>query len=522
MRTAFLLLFSSLLLMAAPAAGSGQDAAPLPVSIQIEMQSPVRTLRGGLGASWHAIERPMIGTGEIRQGALGGSAWGGNPPADDEAAWRTLYRHARWLGLDWMRVEIEQRMYEPARGRFDWDNAEMRILYRILDWAEENGADVFLQQMWGNVAWNAYPELRSSPERIAVSAPYSMEDFAEGLAELIEHLLRVKGYRCIRWLAINNEPGHDWSWWQGPDLEPLPITPGLRAVRDALDKRGLYLPLSGPDWTLLPELEPDEIDFDPYIGAYDIHSYDEVFDDMERRGGKKLTAAERIIGDWARWAHARGKPLFLSEVGTMAYGWGGSNPAPGSYESGLKNASLAIRAINAGADAVNRWSFTNRGDLDGQWQLVDTWDIERERLLEEFAPHPNAYYQWGILTRFTAKNSEVLPTQVRGEWPPSGRRLVAAALRSPRKGEITILLTNEMRRDASLAVRLHALPHGIWLYRYAVTPAERDKVPVELAPSDRLLVDTRRPEFQDRVPALSIVVYSTHHLRTGEPGIITD
>ena len=33
----------------------------------------------------------------------------------------------------------------------------MRILYRILDWCQRNKADVFLQQMWGNVRWNAFP-----------------------------------------------------------------------------------------------------------------------------------------------------------------------------------------------------------------------------------------------------------------------------------------------------------------------------------------------------------------------------
>jgi hypothetical protein len=36
-------------------------------------------------------------------------------------------------------VELEQRMYEPERNRFDWDNPEMRILYRQLDWCQRRG-----------------------------------------------------------------------------------------------------------------------------------------------------------------------------------------------------------------------------------------------------------------------------------------------------------------------------------------------------------------------------------------------
>ncbi len=507
------ILLITLLLSASAAA----DTAPAKVSIRIAAAAPVRVMEGGIGASWHAIETPMRGD-RPTGGALGGSAWGANPPAEDETAWRALHRHANWLGLDWSRVEVEQRMYEPERKRYDWDNPEMRILYRILDWAETSGADVFLQQMWGNVEWNAYPELRKSPAHIAISAPYSMEDFAESLAELAEHLIRRKGYRSIKWLCINNEPGHDWSWWQGPDGKPLPITPGLRAVREALDRRGLALPLAGPDWTDMPEFNAAKLDFDLFLGAYDIHSYNSVFDGMS--GSYDLTTAKQRLSEWAHWAHARSKPLFLSEAGTMAYGWGGTDPGPSSYDSGLKNASLTVRAINHGADAVNRWSFTNRGDLDGQWQLVDTWDVEGGRLLESFRPHPNSYYQWGILSRFTAKNSGVLATTVQGDLPERNRTLVAAALRSP-AGDTTVIVVNEMASDAEAEISLEGLTKQMTLHRYAVTPSDRDRSDVLLLAESRAAVDPAGNSFAARIPALSIVVYSTYKLSMAEPGVTT-
>jgi hypothetical protein len=101
-----------------------------------------------------------------------------------------------------------------------------------------------------------------------------MEEFAFGIGELVEHLVRKRGYRSIRWLSINNEPSHDsFSWWQDGQLKALSITPGLVAVRKELDRRGIDLPLSGPDWTDQPALDKSTIDFDPYIGAYDLHSY---------------------------------------------------------------------------------------------------------------------------------------------------------------------------------------------------------------------------------------------------------
>jgi hypothetical protein len=129
------------------------------VSIQIETTRVIHTMRGGAGASWHAIGLAAFTywpSNRHNRNARG-SGWGGNPPLAYEQAWKDLRAHARWLGLDFLRVEIDARMYEPERGRFEWDNEEMRTLYRILDICEELKADVFLTQMWQNVEWNAFP-----------------------------------------------------------------------------------------------------------------------------------------------------------------------------------------------------------------------------------------------------------------------------------------------------------------------------------------------------------------------------
>jgi hypothetical protein len=239
---------------------------------------------------------------------------------------------------------------------------------------------------------------------------------------------------------VCNEPGWDsFSWWQDSEMKAAPFTQGLKAVREEFDRRGLTVPISGPDWTDLPELDPAKVDFDAYAGAYDFHSYNAVFDAMPYVG-YTLAEAEKRLNAWARWAHERNKPLFLSEFGTMAYGWGGTDLAPACYMSGLKNASLVVRGINAGVDGFNRWSFANRGDLDGQWQLVQTWDIDQNKLLDKFEPQPNAYYQFAMLSRFLPKHSGVLATQVEASFQMRDRKLVAVALRTP-KGNTTIIET---------------------------------------------------------------------------------
>jgi hypothetical protein len=53
-------------------------------------------------------------------------------------------------------------------------------------------------------------------------------------------------------------------------------------------------------------------------------------------------------------------------------------------------------------DGFNRWSLINRGDFDGQWQMIDTWDPATKTLLKSFPPKPNAYLVYGLISRLPA------------------------------------------------------------------------------------------------------------------------
>jgi len=108
------ILFGAVALLGLP---PGSPAAEDTV-IRVDAQAAAYRMAGGIGASWHAEQK-------VKPGHRG-SAWGGNPPLDNAKAWKQVGDHARWLGLDWIRVELSQRMYEPRREQFDWENDEMR------------------------------------------------------------------------------------------------------------------------------------------------------------------------------------------------------------------------------------------------------------------------------------------------------------------------------------------------------------------------------------------------------------
>ncbi|GAB1454467.1 hypothetical protein MASR2M47_45230 [Draconibacterium sp.] len=174
--------------------------------ITVDASQIIHKMKGGMGASWHAITDVLPLNNEnykykVREISPLGSAYGGNPPSSDTLAWQQIKDHAAWLGLNFIRVELTQRTYEPRRHEFDWDNEEMQALYQILDWCETNSADVFLQQMSSFVEWNSYPGVHP-----LISAPKNLDDFADGIATLLEYLTETKGFTCIKYFCMTNEP----------------------------------------------------------------------------------------------------------------------------------------------------------------------------------------------------------------------------------------------------------------------------------------------------------------------------
>jgi sialidase-1 len=517
-----------------PVIGSSQEPAVKPQAAAVEMTVELDEVRhrmaGGVGASWHSISREMTFDENLlsmdrTNKTARGSGWGANPPVTDQGKWQRIEELASWLGMDWLRVELQQCSYEPAKDRFDWSNDEMQALYRILDWCERNKADVFLTQMYSNVGWNAYEGV--SPVQ---SAPKNMDDFAVGLATLLDHLVNQRKYTCIKWICITNEPAGDWSWWLGPGRKMLSITPGLQAVRAELDKRGIGIPLSAPDWNHIGDPPAQGFDFAPHVGAYDSHDYGH--------------ANPIGMGRWVKLAHAENKPFFLSEMGNMWLGWGDSNPGPRSYAHGLSLANTVLSGMNTGVDGFNRWSFTNRGDLDGQWQLVRTWDSANKKYLDQdgIVPEPIPYYAYAMLTRFSAKHSAILNSTIAGEsWPEfeatykrpptSGEKWPAfeasyrgvnlVALRSP-KGNLTFIVLNKEPVEHELMLRLNGIAQSTTLFCYQVTESEITQAAFKLDARKSLQVSAATPVLKDILPPSSITVYSTFSLKHSDTGVTSD
>jgi hypothetical protein len=214
---------------------------------------------------------------------------------------------------------------------------------------------------------------------------------------------------------------------------------------------------------------------------------------------------------WADWAHAQNKPFFMTEYGNMKLGWGTDNPAQKSFEAALSNANDVIRAIRAGADGVNRWSFTNRGDLDGQWQLIHTFDRENKTYLTEVKPENEAYFGFGIISRFLSKYSSVVSCTA--NQPDSV--VMSVALLSP-AGELSIFIINQSDDEHIAGLNIDNLPEKI-LNVYQATKEIAANPGFELNAIQQFK-STKAEKLV--LPARSITTVSSYALNNSDPGII--
>jgi hypothetical protein len=234
-----------------------------------------------------------------------------------------------------------------------------------------------------------------------------------------------------------------------------------------------------------------------------------------------MAVIQSRLADWADWAHKREKPFFLSELGTVLYGTETGHPGPGTYEAGLQNAELVIRGMNVGVDGFSRWSYVNRAQTGPQWQLVDTYDVKAKKFRKRFTPHPNSYYLYGLLSRFTAKHSDVLRCEVKGGTLKSRQRVFATMLRSP-KGNLTLAVVNDAPSEWEAEFELCGIQNAKRLLRYRVSKKDRDRADLTIEPQAGFPLSKDGATFADRLPASSLTIYTTYNLAHEAPGIIAD
>lgn len=323
-----------------------------------------------------------------------------------EAEWRVVMERLRWMRPAFVRMMMQTKWCYRDGADFDWETAEMKSLYRHLDFCQQEGIAVILTD------WGCEPAWLKTPGIVDVGDP----KYAAAIGGYMAHLLNTKGYRCIRYFVMVNEPNlevKNWERWKQ----------GFTQVADEFQRRGISpaVQMVGSDESGNERWHRNAVDqLRERIGVFDLHRYT-TLEELSSGRLQQLLAGE--------WAYARrqdsrdGPPgvTMVGEAGMFSEGFSSSNnPLHEKYEYGVYMADYAVQALNAGSSGISAWMF------DDSSHKGFTWGMWRDKAGgQKLKPW---FYTWALLCRTVPQNAAIyaLLTDADAAAPTGGVRGFAA------------------------------------------------------------------------------------------------
>jgi len=305
------------------------------------------------------------------------------------ADFEVIGKRVAWMRLPIARVMMQSKWCYKGNGQYDWNAPQMKALYRQLDVCQKLGTAVVLTD-WG-----------IEPPRLRTIDVTRVEDprYAEIVANYMDYLLNTKGYTCITYFILVNEPNYevrDWNRWKT----------GVQQVSAAMHRKGLdgKVTILGSDHSNADDWHRNAVDqLQKFLGGYDIHRY--ASQDEVRRGA---------LLDYfkANWSYAltrdpagKDKPLIVGEAG---FGTSGSsyknNPINRDPSYGVLMSDFAVQSANAGSWAVLAWMLDDNSHLGFNWGM---WSSSSAGL----ATKP-WFYPWALLSRYFRPGSSIVQSSL--------------------------------------------------------------------------------------------------------------
>lgn len=413
-----------------------------------------------------------------------------NKPNRDQGVteddWNLIVGRIKELNPSLVRVmvQLEWASKDAELTVWDWDNEQMRLLYRYLDVLKEIGADVVLTE-WG---WTA--------GRYGDPADPL---YAQGIAQLVKGLID-RGYP-IKYLVIGNEPDNEMAAKFGMDS----YVSMYQQVAEQLDSTGIgnEVTLTGPDMGGQWDFMMNSMDrLHEVLEAYDFHRY----------SSRNETGNFDLPGDWETlFSHTdlwRGqaierdpdgasKPILITEAGRDG-GVTNSHPLIGEYEYAIHMADYATTVLKTRLNGMIAW---NLGD-----QLYFDWGQDMKWGMWAYKDEGWALRPWGqpwaLVTKFAPRGSTKLNANGTPLSSPGIEQTRCAAVTRP-GGGTSIFLIN--RTDAAESVRILSDEDLHPLDVYAVTPTTLEEHP-DLLSLPASGSETGGTDFSVQVPSNSFVL----------------
>ncbi|WP_162555896.1 hypothetical protein [Reichenbachiella versicolor] len=405
-----------------------------------------------------------------------------NSPISD-ADWDKMYARLDFMKPKFMRVITTAGEMYLHGGTYDPEK-NLEGLAKILDYCQSNKVTVMFGE-WG------FDQISTGDLN---------EPNLEYAARFLDFLVNDKGYTCIKYYNLINEPNGDWAATDGDyDLWQRAIS----LFYDEMETLGVsdQVTIAGPDiavWdgSLTNWLAQADYDLGDEIGLYDIHAYP---DQTSVRGGQFSETIKAYIE-----ATPAGKDIIMGELGLKfnktteaelynqnldriaadEYAGNDSNMMVKDFFYGIDMADATMQVVNAGFSGMVAWGLddamhNNLGGDDKQLKVWGFWNILGEELFggaeeEEIRPW---FYSSSLLSRYMQTGAQVFEVELPSK---NGVRAIAVA----HQGKYMIAVVNSSLTDYELEVKFDS---GIllksakkYVYSEEVKPVDEAGLPIPL------------------------------------------
>ncbi|MBM4172404.1 MAG: hypothetical protein FJ214_11085 [Ignavibacteria bacterium] len=296
--------------------------------------------------------------------------------------------------IKWMKVPIVRTMmqtkwcFSQSLG-FDWESNDMKLLYRHLDFCQKNGIEVMLSDWGVEVDWLAVDGIKSTSDSL----------YADVIGKYLNHLVNTKGYSCIKYFGLVNEPNYEVGNFERWKLGMENLFQVF--VNYELNKK---IKLVGPGTSNNKQWFFDTVDEIRYlIDVYDVHMY--AWKDRTAIGSVQLELTE--LWDYAKSIDRKGdeKLYFVTEAGMRDGQSAEISTQIDSYYYGVFMIDYAIQAVHSGATTVLAWMMDDNSHPEFNWGL---WTDKKNGM--QLRPW---FYSWSLLTKLFPAGSDVFKIRSR-------------------------------------------------------------------------------------------------------------
>jgi hypothetical protein len=316
----------------------------------------------------------------------------------DESDYAQREARIAWMEPDFVRMFFWYKDWNPGGDwtTFDFDSPNMKSKYRSLDLYQRLGAHVNVT----GVEWGVHEPYVDPPRT------------AKAIGALLEHLVKVKGYTCIRYWTLTNEP--DIGFLRGGSTFEKYVQIH-QLVREEFERRGLKIQIVGSDEALGPPWFIQCVENAAYFETADLFASHRYFQIADRPlAGFFL---DQRLGELQ--ARQPAKPFIVTEFGFQdSRASHLLNPVMEEYPYAVWAARFAITGLNKGVSGFSVWClhevyYPGEGFMNyGLWDFKDNaWHARP------------VYHAWSMFTRLTRRGDTVRRVESTHPGSVSGARV---------------------------------------------------------------------------------------------------